>query len=145
LTDPTHTAIYTLSLHDALPICRRQTNASILGNLCVRERLSCAPARSRASAIREKWSARRTNRPRTVPRPVLFPAPRSHHSTNERPRIARRGRCLGRTVFLARANSLGPPRTNFRKSRRTHGRQQPASPLPDLGERYAPESSRTRR
>src|SRR5207248_5548043 len=31
------------------PARRRQTNASILGNLCVRERLSCAPARSRAS------------------------------------------------------------------------------------------------
>src|SRR5256885_11276525 len=42
---------------------------------------------------------------------------------------------------ISRSASLGAPRADLRKSRRSDGRQQPASALPDLGERLLAEHS----
>src|SRR5947208_9192020 len=44
--DPAHTDIYTLSLHDALPICRCSPNSVVSRFLCIRTQPEVTPIRS---------------------------------------------------------------------------------------------------
>src|SRR2546426_1846181 len=91
---------------------------------------------------------------RRPPRSTLFPyttlfrsffaAARSDSCANESSGIAHRRGWLGRAVFLAWRDSLDPPCADFRKSRRADGSEQSASALPNMGDCFAPESSRAR-
>src|SRR5262249_28834963 len=112
--------------------------------LRLRQRFPRAPAKYSRGALERKKSSRRGSRIGHLPCPVFFPPPRSDSLSNGSWRYSpRRGR-LGHAVSGTQLTQRNQLRTNLRKSRRNHGREQSASSLPDLGKRRHSQSRRNR-